>query len=235
MRSFLRTLRTLLTCYVIHEGGHAIAAALLGYQVKSFILGWGPTLISTTVWGTEWGLAPIPLGAYVTPDTTAPQWIQALAVLAGPLASFGTLLLHPWSPLRLIPPTMWRQWRMYGWDIAKYVPIRWFFAVGDYAFAKPEPEKDPGILGRLPLIDMFTRFGHWSIWQWSAALGVLNLLPIPPLDGGRFLRLLLLPESKTVDTAFGIAALIFFFIALIAYPAASITKHLLRKRNEVPT
>lgn len=99
---FLLALILLIGC---HEGGHFIAARLLGVHVLRFSLGFGKALIK---WqdkrGTEYTWALIPLGGYVKmlDETTDPvpshQMHQAfnrqsvyrrfLIVLAGPVANF---------------------------------------------------------------------------------------------------------------------------------------------------
>ena len=86
----------------IHELGHLLAAKLVGVKVLSFSLGFGPALLKLRLGETEYRLAPIPLGGYVsllgpTPADDVPPheesralrskplWARYLVLFAGPL------------------------------------------------------------------------------------------------------------------------------------------------------
>jgi len=81
-----------------HEAGHFVAAKLCGIPVSVFSIGFGPRLLATTIRGTEFRLASLPLGGYVRPDAHALQRASVMSrvavYLAGPAASvvFGVLL-----------------------------------------------------------------------------------------------------------------------------------------------
>ena len=86
----------------IHELGHLLAAKLVGVKALSFSIGFGPALLKIRLGETEYRLAPIPLGGYVTllgatptDDVPAheesralrskPLWARYLVLFAGPL------------------------------------------------------------------------------------------------------------------------------------------------------
>lgn len=86
----------------IHELGHLLAAKLVGVKVLRFSLGFGPALARLRIGETEYRIAPIPLGGYVTllgatPDEPVspqeayqalrnkPLWARYLVLGAGPL------------------------------------------------------------------------------------------------------------------------------------------------------
>lgn len=88
----------------VHELGHLIAAKLVDVKVERFSLGFGPTLLSRRIGETEYVLAPIPLGGYVSmlgqrpgeelPAADAdravsskPLWARFFVLGAGPLAN----------------------------------------------------------------------------------------------------------------------------------------------------
>ena len=89
----------------VHEWGHYLAARFFGVRVLRFSIGFGKPLIKKTdKAGTEWALAPIPLGGYVRmldrnslssfPGATAQQtmeaqnnWARFIIYAAGPLAN----------------------------------------------------------------------------------------------------------------------------------------------------
>lgn len=50
----------------IHELGHLLAAKLIGVKVVRFSIGFGPAIAKMRIGETEYRLAPIPLGGYVT-------------------------------------------------------------------------------------------------------------------------------------------------------------------------
>ncbi|MBK7827743.1 RIP metalloprotease RseP [Nannocystis sp.] len=91
----------------IHELGHLLAAKLVGVKAVRFSLGFGPALARVQIGETEYRIAPIPLGGYVTllgasPDEelspqdadralrNKPLWARYLVLGAGP--AFNLLL-----------------------------------------------------------------------------------------------------------------------------------------------
>lgn len=50
----------------VHELGHLLVAKLVGVKVLRFSIGFGPPLLRTQLGETEYVIAPIPLGGYVT-------------------------------------------------------------------------------------------------------------------------------------------------------------------------
>ena len=89
----------------VHEGGHFIAARLMGVEVEKFSIGFGPKIFSFSKNGTEYRLSIIPLGGYVKMKDENPEegaeesasegsylskkWYQrAFIGFAGPLANF---------------------------------------------------------------------------------------------------------------------------------------------------
>src|SRR3954471_4544646 len=94
---------------VLHEGGHFLVARLCGMRVERFSIGFGPPVIGFTKWGTEFQIAPIPLGGFVqitglNPNEefdkddpfvypNRPRWQRLLTVLAGPAANYLTAIV----------------------------------------------------------------------------------------------------------------------------------------------
>ncbi|NVB42559.1 RIP metalloprotease RseP [Pseudenhygromyxa sp. WMMC2535] len=88
----------------IHELGHLLAAKLVDVKVGRFSLGFGPPLLRRRVGETEYCLAPIPLGGYVTllgqnpyeeiaeadrdrALSSKPLWARYFVLAAGPAAN----------------------------------------------------------------------------------------------------------------------------------------------------
>jgi len=89
----------------VHELGHLVAARLLGVSVTRFSLGFGPPLLSFRLFGTEYVIAAIPIGAAATlhgmnphtpgldpadPRSYSAQrpWKRVLITLSGSLANY---------------------------------------------------------------------------------------------------------------------------------------------------
>ena len=49
----------------LHEIGHLVPAKKFGVRVPQYMVGFGPTLWSTTRGETEYGIKAIPLGGYI--------------------------------------------------------------------------------------------------------------------------------------------------------------------------
>ena len=88
----------------IHELGHLLVAKLVDVKVGRFSIGFGPPLVRWNIGETEYCLAPIPLGGYVTllgqnpyeeiPEQDKdralnhkPLWARYLVLAAGPVAN----------------------------------------------------------------------------------------------------------------------------------------------------
>jgi len=119
---------------VLHEGGHFLVARLCGMRVERFSIGFGPPIASFKRWGTQFQIAPIPLGGFVqitglNPaeefDHTdpmvypnRPRWMRMATILAGPFANYLTafvlmvgVLLHfgmPSKTQKIIEPVAGR-------------------------------------------------------------------------------------------------------------------------------
>lgn len=102
MTQFLAFILLIGPLIFVHELGHLLAAKLVDVKVVRFSLGFGPALARVRLGETEYRIAPIPLGGYVTllgqsPDEPiAPQesdralrnkplWARYLVLGAGPL------------------------------------------------------------------------------------------------------------------------------------------------------
>ncbi|MCR4391247.1 MAG: RIP metalloprotease RseP [Candidatus Acetothermia bacterium] len=102
MITFLVFLGALLFLVGVHEGGHFLAAKLLGMAVEEFALGFGPVLWSWRRGETRYSIRILPLGGFVRlsgEDREAegvpfertyygrPAWVRFLVSLSGPTAN----------------------------------------------------------------------------------------------------------------------------------------------------
>ncbi|MDR1164542.1 MAG: RIP metalloprotease RseP [Deltaproteobacteria bacterium] len=103
----------LLILIFVHELGHFLAAKLLGVKVEKFSLGFPPKVFAKKIGETEYQLAWLPLGGYVSlygeqpgqkvpPNMVSrsfshkPFWVKGIIVLAGPFFNILFAVLALW-------------------------------------------------------------------------------------------------------------------------------------------
>jgi regulator of sigma E protease len=178
----------------IHELGHFLAAKAWGLPVDRFSLGLGPVLWSRRLGGTSYCLSAIPFGGYVllgVADEKAylalPLGRRVLFSLAGPLANivfavgaFGVLYFlaageHTLAGA-LTQPVRWTAGTLLA--IATAIPelLHHSENVSSFVGIVAEGGRFVGVSAA-----RFVMLGaHLSL-----SLAVFNLLPLPPLDGGK--------------------------------------------------
>lgn len=145
----------------LHEVAHAVAAARAGGTVKEVGVGFGPPLLRFRVRGLPVVVRALPLGGYAAVDVEQiPPRRRIPMLLAGPLANIvaGLPLLLAFRRHHIEVPTDGRRVGLTGF-------------LGTLAALASAAAQGPGSLARLA----------GSI---NVGLGVMNLLPVYPLDGG---------------------------------------------------
>lgn len=188
---------------VVHEFGHFLAAKAVGIPVTEFCVGAGPVLFRRTWRGTTYTLRLLPIMGYVLAEMpeqgfhTYALWRRILYILAGPAANLVALVgLGIW----LIPEVLEAQGQAGAipwWSL----PVRSAQLAGHLTW-----QTVLGLIGAVAGHGGVTIGGpvavyqssqqaitsgltHTVLWLYSIhmSLALFNLLPIPPLDGGRLL------------------------------------------------
>jgi regulator of sigma E protease len=191
--SYLGTLVLLSLLILIHEAGHFAAARLMGIPVSGFSVGFGPRLWSRR-WGrTEYSLRALPLGGFVVPGVSSDSEFRAFQLrrrlaffLGGPLANLVVAV-----PLFGALNVLKGGFSLYGVAVAPFgqavEACRQFLTFLPKMLTEPASLQGVvGIMvegGRLVATGMMIELAI----SLSISLAVLNLLPIPVLDGGQIL------------------------------------------------
>jgi regulator of sigma E protease len=184
---------------LVHEFGHFMAAKKAGIAIAVFSIGFGPKLIGRKWRGTEYRLSLIPLGGYVLPEIEDEKEFFAIAVdkrllmaLGGPLASF----LFPVACLAIVFPIT----RGLSLSSVFVQPVlqaaRWLLAMAaSLPLLFTHGGRLSGIVGIVAQGGRFVEGHLLNAVQFavliSLNLALLNLLPIPALDGGKIFLCLL--------------------------------------------
>lgn len=187
---------TLGFCVCFHELGHFLVAKASRVAVSEFAVGMGPALWKKNIKGTTYAIRLLPFGGYVAFEdevayrNSAPRF-RAAILIAGPLFNVLlayvcfviviTLMTHQlWTGITQSPEVMW--------EMTKRLldGVRMLFT------GKIPIEELSGPVGIVKEThQVYSGLGLQKSFQWigllNLNLAIMNLLPIPGLDGGRLL------------------------------------------------
>jgi len=240
---YLLALLVLCLLVFVHELGHFLIAKILGIGVIRFSIGFGPVIASKKIGKTEYALSLVPLGGYVkmegedasviegdsvihafTPEASfelRPIWQKFLTIFAGPgfnilfaalcyMLLFGVYGIS--EPTNVVVAGLNATWV----DSKLILLGLWKMVTGSIS----SKELGGPILIVQATGSIFARSGFAGLLEFTAFLsvnlGVLNLLPIPVLDGGHLFIFLLegmtgrkvSPRAKKIAQKIGLTLLI---------------------------
>lgn len=185
---------------LIHEGGHFLIAKLFKIRVNEFAIGFGPIIFTKEKGETKYALRLIPLGGFVNLEgeeehsekegsfskASIPKRIAV--VLAGAVVNilFGILLYFIVASISLKEIT--------GGIIAtKNFIIAILLSIKNLYTFNVSTIQLTGVVG---ISNMIVKTEGWNEYLQmmtliSVSLGITNLLPFPPLDGGKVMIYLL--------------------------------------------
>jgi len=213
----------------IHEGGHFLVAKLSKVKVNEFAIGFGPIIFTKEKGGTKYALRLIPLGGFVSMEgeeersdaegsfSNAGVWKKIAISAAGGIVNilFGLFVYFLLvSSIRGINNGLIA---VKDFLILIFISLKSLFTGGISA------DQMVGIVGISDIVVNTSGLqDYFSIMaSISVSLGITNLLPFPPLDGGKIViyiieairRKPLKEETELKIQAWGFAVL----IALVIY------------------
>jgi regulator of sigma E protease len=176
-----------------HELGHFIAAMLARIPVERFSIGFGPKVWGVRRGETEYRLSLIPLGGYVLPAVgdeaqffRLPLRKRVILAVGGPVAS----LLLP-VPCFMVLAALSGEFSVGSllWNPISQTLDLTIRVLSAVPALFSQPEQLSGVVGIVAqggqVIGGSFRAALRFLAFMSLNLGVLNLLPIPALDGGK--------------------------------------------------
>lgn len=180
----------------IHEGGHFLIAKLFKIKVNEFAIGFGPTIFTKEKGETKYALRLIPLGGFVSMEgeeersdkegsfsmASIPKRIAIVA--AGGLVNiiFGVLIYYIISSIAFHS--------MYTGIIdTKDLILSIFESIKLLFTGNISVNQMTGIVGISDIVVSTNGIMQYLYIMAliSVSLGITNLLPFPPLDGGKIL------------------------------------------------
>ena len=184
---------------LIHESGHFFVAKLCKVKVNEFAIGFGPTIWSRQGKSTKYGLRLIPLGGFVSMEgedrrsTKEGSFSEAsilkriAIVLAGGIVNIIFAILIFWC-LSAYYVGFQNAFYNVGFFIKNmYEGIVQIFT------GKVTIDQMMGPVGISNVVSQTSGFADfiYILSVISLSLGVTNLLPFPPLDGGKVVLLII--------------------------------------------
>lgn len=183
----------------IHESGHFLVARLCKVRVNEFAIGFGPTIFSKQGKVTKYVLRLIPLGGFVSMEgeeerstkegsfSEASVWKRIAIVMAGGLVNIIFAIIVFWclSACYVGPMNAF-------YNVGYYIKVM-LSSIVQLFTGKVGMDQMMGPVGISSVVSQTNGIADfvYILSVISLSLGVTNLLPFPPLDGGKVVLLLI--------------------------------------------
>lgn len=178
----------------IHEGGHFLVAKLFKVRVNEFAIGFGPTIYSKEKGETKYALRLIPLGGFVSMEgeeersqkqgsfSEASISKRIAIVAAGAIVNIVFGLLIYFAIISFHTNSIY-----YGLLNTKEFTFSIINSLKELFTGKMTTDQMMGIVGISDIVVSTNGLIEYIyiVALISLSLGITNLLPIPPLDGGK--------------------------------------------------
>ncbi len=212
---------------LIHETGHFLVAKAFDVKIKQFAIGFGPTLLRKRGKETSYEIKAIPMGGFVNmlgeeepvEDERAynkKSISQKICILfAGGAVNivFGLLLCA------IIASSIlgFKNGIIFTGEFL----IETFKGIGQLFTGQLKAEQLVGVVGISDMVISTTGIQDFAYLMAiiSVSLGITNLLPFPPLDGGKILLLIIEAVRRKPmnrDTEMGIQLAGFFLLIMLS-------------------
>lgn len=169
---------------VVHEFGHFITCKLVGVTTRTFSIGFGPALLKTKLFDTTFQISMLPFGGYVdyVPEEFAaqPYLSRVLIIVAGIFGNF----LFGYGIATLLRATLPSKK-----DGKETETLR--TQVSQFLHKAANGRRFIGPIGIINILGKSAlsspRIFCFVLAILSLNVGMFNLLPVPPLDGGKLL------------------------------------------------
>lgn len=180
---------------LIHEGGHFLVAKLFKIKVNEFSIGFGPTIFTKVKGETKYALRLIPLGGFVNmegeeersnvegsfSEASIPKRILIVAAGAVVNIIFGLILYFILISSKIGLNN--------GLMLTKNYCISVLDSLVQLFTGNVSVDQMVGIVGISDIVVSTSGLFEYLyiVSAISLSLGITNLLPLPPLDGGKIL------------------------------------------------
>lgn len=198
-------------CILLHEAGHLLAAKRLGIPVDEFSIGFGKKLFSKKLGETEYNIRVFWLGGFVKPNQdsfkSAKRWKKIIVYLAGPsmnlLAVIITIAVLAFNNDHNLIDSL-----IIGVSFIRFVVHVTIDGISQYGVqALSSPVGAAYVASKMSTFESFAIFSAFI----HASIGVMNLLPLPILDGGQVLiNILRVPTETKVFKVVMVSCFVFF-------------------------
>ena len=193
--AILKTLIMLGVLVIIHEGGHFAVAKLCKVKVNEFSIGFGKSIWSKEYKGTMYSVRIVPFGGYVAMEGEEEEseeegsfskcsfWKKLAIASAGPIVNivFGLLVYFILISVIYDIQIAFKSTLNFAGTFLESIKMMLTGGVRVEDFSGPVGianivSQTSGIMDFIYLLSVI-----------SLSLGLTNLLPVPPLDGGKIL------------------------------------------------